>query len=91
MARIYSKGKYQRATRRNASKFKNNKTMGKMFRTRAGRYGCYVYINGRRSHFEEKSNGYYARKGESARDLIKRSRMTGSQSDAYARANYRRG
>jgi hypothetical protein len=49
-------------------------TMGKMFRTRGGRYGCYVYINGRRSHFEEKSNGYYARKGESARDLIKRSR-----------------
>ena len=30
-------------------------SMGKMFRTRAGRYGCYVYINGRRSHFEEKS------------------------------------
>lgn len=31
-----------------------NKTMGKMFRTKAGKYGCYVYINGRRSHFEEK-------------------------------------
>jgi hypothetical protein len=44
--------RYYRATRRNASKFKNNKTMGKMFRTRGGRYGCYVYINGRRSHFE---------------------------------------
>ena len=46
--------RYYRATRRNASKFKNNKRMGKMFRTRAGKYGCYVYINGRRSHFEEK-------------------------------------
>jgi hypothetical protein len=72
MARIYSKGRYSRATTRNSSKYKNNKTMGKMFRTRKGRYGCYVYINGRRSHFEEK-------------------KMTGSQSDAYARANYRRG
>ena len=28
--------------------------MGKNFRTKAGRYGCYVYINGIRSHFEEK-------------------------------------
>ncbi|MBA7545235.1 hypothetical protein ES705_37601 [subsurface metagenome] len=54
MARIYSKGRYSRATTRNSSKYKNNKTMGKMFRTRAGKYGCYVYINGRRSHFEEK-------------------------------------
>jgi hypothetical protein len=33
--------------------FKTTVTMGKKFRTRAGRYGCYVYINGRRSHFEE--------------------------------------
>jgi len=32
-------------------------TMGKVFRTRAGRVGCYVYINGRRSHFEEKRYG----------------------------------
>ena len=31
---------------------KTTVTMGKKFRTRAGRYGCYVYINGRRSHFE---------------------------------------
>jgi hypothetical protein len=54
MARIYSKGRYSRATTRNSSKYKNNKRMGKMFRTRAGKYGCYVYINGRRSHFEEK-------------------------------------
>ena len=52
MARIYSKGKYSRATTRNSFKYKNNRTMGKMFRTRNGRYGCYVYINGRRSHFE---------------------------------------
>ncbi len=49
--RVYSKGKYSRAKTRSNSK---NKTMGKMFRTRAGKYGCYVYINGRRSHFEEK-------------------------------------
>jgi hypothetical protein len=32
---------------------KTTVTMGKKFRTRAGRYGCYVYINGTRSHFEE--------------------------------------
>lgn len=31
---------------------KTTVTMGKKFRTKAGRYGCYVYINGRRSHFE---------------------------------------
>lgn len=46
--------RYYKATRRNKSKFKTNKTMGKMFRTRKGKYGCYVYINGKRSHFEEK-------------------------------------
>lgn len=49
--RVYSKGKYSRAKTRSNSK---KKVMGKMFRTRKGRYGCYVYINGRRSHFEEK-------------------------------------
>lgn len=53
MARIYSKGKYSRATTRNSSKYKNNRTMGKTFRTKKGRVGCYVYINGKRSHFEE--------------------------------------
>jgi len=36
---------------------KTTVTMGKKFRTRGGRYGCYVYINGRRSHFEEKRYG----------------------------------
>ena len=29
-------------------------TKGKMFRTKKGRYGCYIYVNGRRSHFEPK-------------------------------------
>jgi hypothetical protein len=53
MARIYSKGRYSRATTRNSSKYKNNKRMGKKFRTRSGKWGCYVYINGKRSHFEE--------------------------------------
>ena len=42
---------YKRFTKDN---FRYGKTMGKMFRTKAGKYGCYVYINGRRSHFEEK-------------------------------------
>ena len=37
-------------------------TMGKVFRTRGGRVGCYVYINGRRSHFEEKPNRVYTDK-----------------------------
>jgi topoisomerase IA-like protein len=44
--------KYYRATQRGRSQFKNNVTMGKMFTTKKGRYGCYVYINGKRSHFE---------------------------------------
>jgi len=76
--RIYSKGKYHRATRRNASKFRNRTfveqikyqkmikvgnshyardhpdiKMGKKFRTRSGRYGCYVYHKGKRVTFVE--------------------------------------
>lgn len=45
--------KYYRATQRGRSKFKNNTKMGKKFRTRSGKYGCYVYTNGKRTHFEE--------------------------------------
>jgi len=30
-------------------------TMGKMFRTRKGKYGCYKYVNGRRVAFVRKS------------------------------------
>ena len=30
-----------------------NVKMGKKFRTRSGKYGCYVYTNGKRTHFEE--------------------------------------
>ena len=40
----------------NRSKYSGSSTtvtMGKKFTTKSGRYGCYVYINGRRSHFEE--------------------------------------
>jgi len=33
---------------------KGRKTMGKIFRTKKGRVGCYVYLNGRRVGFEEK-------------------------------------
>ena len=46
--------KYYRATQRGRSQFKNNVRMGKMFRTRSGKYGCYVYTNGKRTHFEQK-------------------------------------
>jgi hypothetical protein len=42
---FYSGGKY-------GSKYQTTVKMGKKFRTRAGRYGCYVYVNGIRSHFE---------------------------------------
>ena len=45
--------KYYRATQRGRSQFKNNVRMGKMFTTRSGKYGCYVYTNGKRTHFEE--------------------------------------
>ena len=59
---VRSKGKYHRAKRPGEVK-----SMGKMFTTKAGRYGCYVYINGKRSHFEPKSGynqapGYYRAK-----------------------------
>ena len=43
---FYSGGRY-------GSRYKTTVTMGKKFTTKAGRYGCYVYVNGRRSHFEE--------------------------------------
>ena len=33
---------------------KGRKTMGKVFRTKRGRVGCYVYLNGKRVGFEEK-------------------------------------
>lgn len=57
---FYSGGRY-------GSRYKTTVTMGKMFTTKAGRYGCYVYINGRRSHFEPKAGynqapGYYKAK-----------------------------
>ena len=52
---VRTKGKYHRAKRRITSIRPGEvKSMGKMFRTKAGKYGCYVYINGKRSHFEEK-------------------------------------
>ena len=57
--------RYYRATSR-----RTNRTMGKPFRTKKGKYGCYVYVNGKRVGFQE---------------------MSGSQSDAWHRANYRRG
>ena len=40
--------RYYRATSR-----RTNRTMGKMFTTKKGKYGCYVYVNGKRVGFEE--------------------------------------
>ena len=37
------------------SKRRVKTTMGKMFRTRKGKYGCYKYVNGRRVAFVRKS------------------------------------
>lgn len=45
---------YYRATRRKGRLASDTITHGKMFRTKSGKYGCYVYINGKRSYFEEK-------------------------------------
>ena len=33
---------------------KSKITMGKMFRTKSGKYGCYKYVNGRRVSFVTK-------------------------------------
>ena len=59
--------KYYRATQRGRSNFKNNTKMGKMFTTKKGIFGCYVYTNGKRTHFEPKKGynqapGYYRAK-----------------------------
>lgn len=40
----------------NLSKYSGSSTvvtMGKKFRTKKGKWGCYVYINGKRAFFEE--------------------------------------
>lgn len=41
--------------KRKVSRRKPKITMGKMFRTRKGKYGCYKYVNGRRVAFVRKS------------------------------------
>ena len=46
---------YYRATRRKGRLAKDKITHGKSFLTKSGRWGCYVYINGKRSHFESKA------------------------------------
>lgn len=57
-----SKKKYSRTFRsrgrfhggHNFARYGDTKvTMGKKFRTKKGKYGCYVYINGKRAFFEE--------------------------------------
>jgi len=45
---------YYRATRRKGRLASDEITMGKMFRTKSGKYGCYVYINGKKAYFKEK-------------------------------------
>ena len=45
--------RYYRATRRKGRLASDTRTMGKPFRTKKGRYGCYVYVNGKRVGFQE--------------------------------------
>ena len=45
--------RYYRATRRKGRYASDTITHGKKFQTRSGKYGCYVYINGKRAYFEE--------------------------------------
>ena len=47
--------RYYRATSRLNLKKKPTITHGKKFLTKSGRWGCYVYVNGKRSHFESKA------------------------------------
>lgn len=49
--RKYS-GKYKITNPRNKGKYSYRTTYGKKFRTRKGRYGHYVYKNGRRVGFK---------------------------------------
>ena len=48
----YRKKRYNTKKKRFSTKKKV--TMGKMFRTKKGRYGCYKYVNGRRVAFVSK-------------------------------------
>lgn len=48
---VTSKGKYHRARQRSS---RGKKTHGKKFRTKAGVWGCYVYVNGKRVGFERR-------------------------------------
>jgi len=41
--------------KRKGSRRKPKTTMGKMFRTKRGKYGCYKYVNGKRVAFVTKS------------------------------------
>lgn len=47
--------KYYRATRRKGRLASDTITHGKPFLTKAGKFGCYVYINGKRAYFQEDS------------------------------------
>ena len=46
----YRRTNYKK-NRRNNYRKKTKVTMGKKFRTRRGRYGCYKYVNGRKVAF----------------------------------------
>jgi hypothetical protein len=48
----YTSTKYSRRT------YKPRTRMGKVFRTRKGKLGCYKYVNGRRVAFVRKSRKY---------------------------------
>ena len=54
-ARLANNRRRRRSTYGKPKRRKSKVTMGKMFRTRKGKYGCYKYVNGKRVAFVRKS------------------------------------
>lgn len=59
-----------------ARRRRGRKTYGKKFRTRAGRYGRYVYRNGRKVGFEAVKFGYRSAKSGARRYVAERTYRT---------------
>ena len=54
----YRRNNYRRTTYRFKRTYKPRTRMGKVFRTKKGKLGCYKYVNGRRVAFVRKGRKY---------------------------------
>jgi len=54
----YRRNNYRRTTYRSKRTYKPKTRMGKVFRTKKGKLGCYKYVGNRRVAFVRKSRKY---------------------------------